>query len=187
MGLKQSDLAKRISKSSAWVSKLLSGNQNVTLDTVAEIGWALGVRWNIQACPTNRENTPAFTDGPLPEWVHRQSRIVIRHAAASNYSLVPTDVSGDVSDVGYDYPTHGIGAYQAVFAPRSYGKSAILMSTLRFTAGEQFDLRPAYILWIDPDASASAWALGGSSHSQPDVGMSQGEMSAASAKIEVSP
>jgi transcriptional regulator with XRE-family HTH domain len=187
MGLKQSDLAKRISKSSAWVSKLLSGNQNVTLDTVAEVGWALGVRWDIQACPTNRENTPASADGPLPDWVHRQSRIVVRHAAASNYSLVPIDVSGDVSDIGYYHPTHGVAAHQAVFSRPSSGKSAVVMSALRFTAGEQFDLGSSCVLWTNAGTSVGAWTLGSSSRSQPDVGMSQGEMSAASTEIEVSP
>ena len=183
MGLKQSDLAKRISKSSAWVSKLLSGNQNVTLDTVAEIGWALGVRWDIQASPTSKENTPASADGPLPDWVHRQSKIVVRHAAASNYSLVPIDVSGDVSDVGYYYSTHGFGAHQAVFSRPSSGKSAILM---RFTAGEQFDVGSSCVLWTNAGTSVGSWTLGGSSPSEPDVGMSQGEMSAASAKTKVS-
>jgi len=185
MGLKQSDLAKRINKSSAWVSKLLSGNQNVTLDTVAEIGWALGVRWDIQACPTSRENTPASADGPLPDWVHRQSRMVVSYAAASNYWLVPSDVSGDDSAVGYYYPTRGFGAYQGVFSRPASGKSTILMSARQFTAGEQFDLGSSCVLWTNADTSVSAWTMGGSSRSQPDVGMSQG-MSAPSAKIEVS-
>ena len=71
--LRRSDLAKRIGKSAAWVSKLLSGNQNLTVDTLAEIGWALGVRWDVQAFSASRENTPASSDGPLPEWVRQES------------------------------------------------------------------------------------------------------------------
>jgi transcriptional regulator with XRE-family HTH domain len=89
LGLRKSDLAKRTNKSSAWVSKLLSGHQNLTLDTLAEIGWALGVRWNPQVCPAERENTPAAADAPFPEWVTRQSKIVVRHVAALGYSVAP--------------------------------------------------------------------------------------------------
>lgn len=187
MGLKQSDLAKRISKSSAWVSKLLSGNQNVTLDTIAQIGWALGVRWDIQACPTNRENTPASADGPLPDWVHRQNRIVVRHVAASGYSLIPTDVSGDVSNILYYSQAHKTGAHQGTFWQGSPGKSAHLLSAFRLTAGEQFDLRSPYVVWSTADPSVSAWSFAGFSPGQSDVGPSElAQMRAASARVEVS-
>jgi transcriptional regulator with XRE-family HTH domain len=186
MGLKQSDLAKRINKSSAWVSKLLSGNQNVTLDTLAEIGWALGVRWDIQACPTNRDNTPASADGPLPDWVHRQNRMVVRYAAASGYSLIPVGMSGDVSDTVY-FQAHRSGAYQGMFSLGSSSERSRVLSAFRFTAGGQCDLGPSCVIWSNAGQSASAWGFGRFCPDEPNVGTSQpAQMRAASAKIEVS-
>lgn len=68
-GLQAKDLARRIRKSRAWVSKLLSGRQNATLDTLADAGWALGARWQIDLVPADRVGTPAENDPPAPEWV----------------------------------------------------------------------------------------------------------------------
>jgi hypothetical protein len=67
-GLQAKDLAHRIRKSRAWVSKLLSGRQNATLDTLADAGWALGARWQIGLVPAERAGTPAENDPPAPEW-----------------------------------------------------------------------------------------------------------------------
>jgi transcriptional regulator with XRE-family HTH domain len=67
----KSELAGRIRKSRAWVSKLLSGRQNLTLDTLAEIGWALGVRWEATPVAVARNNTPAARDPTPPSWVQR--------------------------------------------------------------------------------------------------------------------
>jgi transcriptional regulator with XRE-family HTH domain len=87
LNLRQVDLAKRIGKSSAWVSKLLSGRQNLTLDTLAEIGWALGVRWDPQVQPASRENTPAAADPDLPGWVDKHDQITIRYVEAPGYRV----------------------------------------------------------------------------------------------------
>jgi transcriptional regulator with XRE-family HTH domain len=186
IGLKQSDLAKRISKSSAWVSKVLNGNQNVTLDTIAEIGWALGVRWDIQASPTNRESTPASADEPLPDWVHRQSRIVVRPVAASGYSLIPVNVTYDIADADY-LQAYRPGGQQVMVSQGSTRESAHLLSTFRFAAGEQFDLQSSWNVWSHVNPPVSGWIFPGSASEQPDASMSQpGETKAASAKIEVS-
>jgi transcriptional regulator with XRE-family HTH domain len=96
LNLRQVDLAKRIGKSSAWVSKLLSGRQNLTLDTLAEIGWALGVRWDPQVQPAPRENTPAAADPPLPGWVQRHGEITIRYVEA------PGNAVTSVSQLSHD-------------------------------------------------------------------------------------
>jgi transcriptional regulator with XRE-family HTH domain len=69
--VQKSELAGRIRKSRAWVSKLLNGRQNLTLDTLAEIGWALGVRWEATPVAVARDNTPAARDPTPPSWVQR--------------------------------------------------------------------------------------------------------------------
>jgi transcriptional regulator with XRE-family HTH domain len=95
LNLRQVDLAKRIGKSSAWVSKLLSGRQNLTLDTLAEIGWALGVRWDPQVEPASRENTPAAADPALPGWVEGHDKITIRYVEAPHAVTSATQLSHD--------------------------------------------------------------------------------------------
>lgn len=67
-GMQAKDLAQRIRKSRSWVSKLLSGRQNATLDTLAEIAWALGARWKISLVASERRGTPAENDAPPPSW-----------------------------------------------------------------------------------------------------------------------
>lgn len=67
-GMQAKDLAQRIHKSRSWVSKLLSGRQNATLDTLAEVAWALGARWKISLVAGERRGTPAENDPPAPSW-----------------------------------------------------------------------------------------------------------------------
>ena len=69
VGLQAKDLARRIRKSKSWVSKLLSGRQNATLDTLAEVAWALGARWQLDLVSAERTGTPAENDLPAPTWM----------------------------------------------------------------------------------------------------------------------
>lgn len=69
LGLQAKDLAQRIRKSRPWVSKLLSGRQNTTLDTLAEVALALGARWNLDLVPAERVGTPAEADIPASAWI----------------------------------------------------------------------------------------------------------------------
>src|ERR1700722_1503389 len=71
-GIQAKDLAQRIRKSRSWVSKLLSGRQNATLDTLAEVALALGAKWSIDLVATNRNGTPAESDAPPPGWAVQQ-------------------------------------------------------------------------------------------------------------------
>lgn len=50
-GSRQRDLARRLGVSEGRVSQLLSGAENMTLKTLAGIGWALGVRFRIVVEP----------------------------------------------------------------------------------------------------------------------------------------
>lgn len=72
-GMQAKDLAQRIRKSRSWVSKLLSGRQNATLDTLAEVALALGAKWTMDLVAANRRGTPAENDVPPPAWAIQQA------------------------------------------------------------------------------------------------------------------
>jgi transcriptional regulator with XRE-family HTH domain len=100
LGVSKAELAGRIRKSRAWVSKLLNGRQNLTLDTLAEIGWALGVRWEALPVAVARNNTPAVHDPAPPSWVQRQ------FSQGSNYSTAveaagPTYRVSSIAGLGF--------------------------------------------------------------------------------------
>lgn len=72
LGLSQADLAARLGVSKGRVSQIMSGRENLTLRSLAALGWSLGVRFEL--CPTaipNRASTPAVGDPPLPQWLGR--------------------------------------------------------------------------------------------------------------------
>jgi transcriptional regulator with XRE-family HTH domain len=47
--LSKADLARRLNKSRAWVTQLLSGKANMTVRTLAEVAYALGAEVKLQA------------------------------------------------------------------------------------------------------------------------------------------
>lgn len=75
LGISQAELARRLGKSQAWVSRLLSGRQNLTLKSLARIGFTLGIRWDPEMFAAPREGTPAEEDPPLPAWVRAENEI----------------------------------------------------------------------------------------------------------------
>lgn len=82
-GLRAKDLSHRIRKSRAWVSKLLSGRQNVTLDTLADVAWALGAKWKMDMVAADRTGTPAENDPPPPQWAVGPSSTITMTASDS--------------------------------------------------------------------------------------------------------
>ena len=56
-GKSRADLARELGKSRAWVTKMLSGDQNMTIKTVIEILWSLGYKFEIKAEPVWGEFT----------------------------------------------------------------------------------------------------------------------------------
>lgn len=74
VGLTQRELAGRLKVSEARVSRLLNGRENLTLRTIADLGWATGLRFDVVAVPfEDRTGTPAEHDPPPPRWLARHA------------------------------------------------------------------------------------------------------------------
>jgi transcriptional regulator with XRE-family HTH domain len=68
--LSRSELSRRLGITKGRVSQVLSGNRNLTLKTLAALGWALGLRFELRAVPlADRAGTPAVNDPPPPRWL----------------------------------------------------------------------------------------------------------------------
>lgn len=72
LGLSQKELAQRLGVSAGRVSQILSGAENLTLRSLGALGWALGVRFDLQpSAMADRHGTPALDDPPAPAWLDR--------------------------------------------------------------------------------------------------------------------
>jgi transcriptional regulator with XRE-family HTH domain len=68
----QRELARRLGRSEAWISRVLNGRENTTLKTLADLGWALGLRFGLEPQVIERRDlTPAAAD-PAPGWLRRR-------------------------------------------------------------------------------------------------------------------
>lgn len=68
--ISRSELARRLRVSKGRVSQIMSGAENLTLRTLAAVGWALGVRFELRPVPmVNRAGTPAIADPSPPAWL----------------------------------------------------------------------------------------------------------------------
>lgn len=77
VGLTQRDLARRLGVSDARMSRILSGRENLTLRTLADLGWAAGVRFEVVAVPfEDRSGSPAAGDPPPPPWLRRHVGVI---------------------------------------------------------------------------------------------------------------
>ena len=71
-GLTQRQLATRLGLTEGRVSQILSGRANITLRTLADLGWALGLRFEpLPVALPNRSGTPAENDPAPPQWLGR--------------------------------------------------------------------------------------------------------------------
>jgi transcriptional regulator with XRE-family HTH domain len=83
LGLSQRELADRLGKSEARVSRILNERDNTTLRTLADLGWALGIRFALVPVPfADRSDSPAKHDPPPPHWLKRLARLATRQTAA---------------------------------------------------------------------------------------------------------
>jgi transcriptional regulator with XRE-family HTH domain len=76
--ISQRDLARRLGVTEARVSQLLAG-KNITLHSLAQAGWALGVRFVLipESMGDARAATPA-ADDPEPQWLSRLQNVVFK-------------------------------------------------------------------------------------------------------------
>ncbi len=72
--LSQGELAKRLGVSPGRISQLLSGRRNLTLKTLADMAWALGLKVTLELdAIDDLASTPAKDDSPvMPEWLNRR-------------------------------------------------------------------------------------------------------------------
>ena len=74
LGLSQRELAARLGVSEGRVSQILSGGTNLTLRSLAGLGWALGVEFKLHPhAMADRRGTPSESDPPAPAWLHALS------------------------------------------------------------------------------------------------------------------
>jgi transcriptional regulator with XRE-family HTH domain len=72
--ISQRELARRLGVSEARVSQIVSGAENLTLRSVAALGWALGIRFELDPVSMSRaerQGTPAEQDARPPDWLKR--------------------------------------------------------------------------------------------------------------------
>ena len=82
-GLRQKELAARMRLSEPRVSRLLKGDANTTLRAIADVGWALGYRFELVPVPLeDRGNTPAGDDPAPPAWINNLRRLIGRQSSA---------------------------------------------------------------------------------------------------------
>jgi transcriptional regulator with XRE-family HTH domain len=90
LGLPQKELASRLGVTPGRISQILSGKENLTLRSLAALGWALGVRFELRpTAMSDRAGTPAEDDPPAPPWLDR-----LRPSARVTYDPVTMPGAG---------------------------------------------------------------------------------------------
>ncbi len=93
LGIPQRELAERLGVSAGRVSQILSGDENLTLRSLAALGWALGVRFGLTPTPVaDRRSTPAEHDPPAPAWLGRLGPAPTAHFRTVSRTVTPVPV-----------------------------------------------------------------------------------------------
>lgn len=71
----KADLARRLNKSRAWVTQLLSGKANMTVRTLADVVHTLGAEVKLRAAPASWTMSPRLLDVGHPQEVVHLSRV----------------------------------------------------------------------------------------------------------------
>lgn len=95
-GVTKADLARRLGKSRAYITQMLSGSANLTVRTLAEVAYALGAEVRLEAAPIEAvERGQARVELPQPVWkvVEMPKRPgKVQQAASPARGLVKTGV-----------------------------------------------------------------------------------------------
>lgn len=93
IGVSRKELADRLGVSAGRVSQILNGGENLTLRSLAGIGWALGLRFDLVPTPmADRRGTPACDDPPPPGWLAN-----LRERPTISYGQVVLPLAGRVA------------------------------------------------------------------------------------------
>jgi transcriptional regulator with XRE-family HTH domain len=88
------ELARRLKVSEARITRILNGRENTTLKTIADLGWALGMRFAFVPIPyEDRDGTPAAADPPPPRWLASIRRRIAAMTGAPGPSAKPAEGS----------------------------------------------------------------------------------------------
>jgi transcriptional regulator with XRE-family HTH domain len=83
-GISQRELAARVGRSEAWISRVLNGRENTTVKTVSDLAWALGLRVRPVFVPfADRDESQAAADPEPPQWLTRQNRRAMEDPATA--------------------------------------------------------------------------------------------------------
>lgn len=177
LGVSQRELAERMGLSESRVSRIIGAGENVTLRTVADLGFALGVRFQLAAekLPEHQQG-PAAKDPPLPDWLFRKqkqrqpagamrprdartnARARELVALASSYFPQEFDVTGDADAwplVGAGMLSRMIGTMKAILAQHPEGLEADAGADVRRLLEQAI-----YLAWLAAEPSAKriqAW------------------------------
>jgi transcriptional regulator with XRE-family HTH domain len=83
----QRELGRRLGVSDARISRIMTGRENLTLRTLSDLGWSLGVRCELVLLPLQgdeRRATPAKADPPPPRWLHKHAQALAQSVRESD-------------------------------------------------------------------------------------------------------
>lgn len=68
-GLSRDELAARVGMTRDELDRILSASEDLSLRSLAAVGWALGIRFRLRPVAVERSGTPSEGDPPVPSWL----------------------------------------------------------------------------------------------------------------------
>ncbi len=97
--IKRSELAERLGVPDSRVAHVLRGTENLTLETVASLAHAVGIRFALVPVPlADRDTTPAADDPAPPRWIAGERRRVANMTEAEGPATRPLGAEMSGSD-----------------------------------------------------------------------------------------
>jgi transcriptional regulator with XRE-family HTH domain len=84
LALSQRELARRLDVSESRMSHVFAGRENLTLKTISDLGWAMGLRFELVPVPLEPDApSPGTSEKPPPVWLRRYVRNSLRRIQAA--------------------------------------------------------------------------------------------------------
>ena len=90
LGLTQKELAKRLNVSKSYVSQILQGKTNMTIETIIKLGDVLGLIPEINLIPKVEDAGFKLID---------KKRLIFEKTSFSNYATMPSHIRGALEDL----------------------------------------------------------------------------------------